>query len=380
MALVQATHFDTALDAAQGTSIAKAAATITHVTAEPAEDDVIIVNGVTFTWKTAPSGTNEIAHGASIDDSITNLAAALQASTDPAVNQATYTADLGNDRVDVEYKIAGAIGNAFTLEATYATTANVSIAGATTEAGDGTETTLTGGAETGATAYMSEDVAKASATITHATDEPIEGDTLVVNGATFTFKATPVSQYDINIETSLAAQAATTAAALEASTDPRVVLASYSAAGAVVTVLYNEPGTVGNAFTLSATLDTTAWISIAGAATVTGTGAQTTLDGGSDTIGLLSQGRLDDTFEANVATVIAMAEFVLANTVDPTSDPSEARRQRHLMKETMNRFASKIAVQVDENSDDRVADAFQAAKAALRRFNGRIRPDDTGGV
>jgi len=121
----------------------------------------------------------------------------------------------------------------------------------------------------------------ATGTITITTN-PTTGDTILVNGATVTFRSALLN--DGSIEVLIGAAAANTAtnlaAALNASTDPRVATATYSAAAAVVTVKYGnnlvygtagKKGVEGNSFTLSA--------GTAGAK-VTLTGA--TLTGGAD--------------------------------------------------------------------------------------------------
>lgn len=252
MAIAQA-NADTILDAAQGTSIAKSAGDISLTTAVPADGDTVTVNGVLITFQsTVTDPATEVDVGASIDDTVTNLAAFLQASTDPLLNVATYTADTVGDSVDIEYKVAGTVGDAFTLEATFATTGNVTINGAAAVNGDGTQTTLTGGAETGATKYMTDDV----------------------------------------------------------------------------------------------------------------------------TGGLLSESRLDDTFEANLVAAIALAEFAILTSVDPTSNFAEARRQRKMLKEALTKFAANIVTAADSSSDDRVATGNKAATSALNRFNLRVRDSE----
>lgn len=85
--------------------------------AQPAANSTITVNGVTFTFVSgAPSG-NQIQIGATLDDTITNAATALNASADPSVSVATYTADTANDELDIAHDTAGPGGNSFTLAA-----------------------------------------------------------------------------------------------------------------------------------------------------------------------------------------------------------------------------------------------------------------------
>ena len=94
--------------------------------AQPAAGSTITVNGVTFTFVTGTPAGNEIQIGATVDDTITNTASTLNASTDPSVSAATYTADTVNDRVDIVHDTPGPGGNAFTLAADAASNVTVS--------------------------------------------------------------------------------------------------------------------------------------------------------------------------------------------------------------------------------------------------------------
>lgn len=93
---------------------------------------------------------------------------------------------------------------------------------------------------------------KASGTITVSTN-PVANDTIVVNGVTFTFKASATTPLDIAIGAAANNTATNIAAVLTAYSDPRVSIAKYSVATNVVTVTYEEYGTGGNAFTLAKT-------------------------------------------------------------------------------------------------------------------------------
>ena len=92
--------------------------------------------------------------------------------------------------------------------------------------------------------------AKATGTLTIATN-PSANDTVIVNGSTFTFKATAAGADEVTLGATAAATATNLAAVLNASTDPAVAQAQYSAAAAVVTVTANGYGVAGNAFTLA---------------------------------------------------------------------------------------------------------------------------------
>lgn len=123
----------------------------------------------------------------------------------------------------------------------------------------------------------------ATGTIT-VTTNPTANDTIIVNGTTVTFKtALTGSGVEVLIGATAAATATNLAAALNASADPKIALASYSAAAAVVTVTYGnqlvydnagQKGVEGNSFTL-ATGTAAAKVTLSGA----------TLTGGTDPTG-----------------------------------------------------------------------------------------------
>lgn len=81
---------------------------------------------------------------------------------------------------------------------------------------------------------------------------PVDGDTVQVNGQTFTFKAAVSLPTDVAIGATPTTAATALAAALNASTKPLVGMASYTAAAAVITVTAKSKGPSGNAITLSA--------------------------------------------------------------------------------------------------------------------------------
>lgn len=118
----------------------------------------------------------------------------------------------------------------------------------------------------------------ATGTITVATN-PSNGDTIIVNGSTVTFKTSATAAGEVELGATASATAANLAAALNASTDPKIAAATYSAASAVVTVTYGAEaygaggvkGVEGNSFTL-ATGTAGAKVTVSGA----------TLSGGAD--------------------------------------------------------------------------------------------------
>ena len=102
--------------------------------------------------------------------------------------------------------------------------------------------------------------AVATGTVQIATN-PSTNDTVVINGAEFVFKTQATGPFEVTLGATAAGTAAALAAVLNASTDPRVSTATYSASGAIVTATYGpriiygdagQKGAEGNNFTLGA--------------------------------------------------------------------------------------------------------------------------------
>lgn len=114
-----------------------------QVATNPAANDTIVLNGITLTFKVAASSPNEVTLGATKNETAANLAAVLNASTEPALAAATYS--VATDTVSVKYGnsliystngMKGTEGNSYTLGAGTAGV-KVTLSGAT----------LTGGTE-----------------------------------------------------------------------------------------------------------------------------------------------------------------------------------------------------------------------------------------
>ena len=97
--------------------------------------ETIAVNGVTFTFVTGASTSTNVHIGATKEDTMTNLAAVLNASANASISVATYTVD--GAVLTVTYDAGGTTGNSFTL-------ANSSGTAAITRSA----ATLTGGSNT----------------------------------------------------------------------------------------------------------------------------------------------------------------------------------------------------------------------------------------
>lgn len=80
----------------------------------PANNETIAVNGVTFTFKTTVvTPATDVLRGATKEDTMTNFAAVLNASANASISVATYAAS--SDAVTITYDAGGTTGNAFTL-------------------------------------------------------------------------------------------------------------------------------------------------------------------------------------------------------------------------------------------------------------------------
>lgn len=99
-------------------------------------------------------------------------------------------------------------------------------------------------------ATMVSDGARATGSLTIAT-QPTAGQTVIVNGKTFTFKAAAAGPFDVTIGANAAGSAANLAVVLSNSADAAINAANYVAAGAVVTATYDGRGIEGNDFTLA---------------------------------------------------------------------------------------------------------------------------------
>lgn len=105
---------------------AKATGTITIAT-QPTNNQTILVNGQTFTFKTAAVAANDVLIGGTVNATAANLASVLNLSVAPAVAVAEYS--VSGAVVTVTYGIRGTEGNAFTI-ATGTAGAAVTVSGA----------------------------------------------------------------------------------------------------------------------------------------------------------------------------------------------------------------------------------------------------------
>jgi len=98
---------------------AKATGTIVF-SGQPANNDTVVVNGTTFTYKTAGSAAaiRDVNIGATQTISIANLLVVLQACTVATVAIATFAITTAATTITASYTTTGVAGNAFTLSRT----------------------------------------------------------------------------------------------------------------------------------------------------------------------------------------------------------------------------------------------------------------------
>ena len=137
----QALFYDTTSGKFAGSASGSAARGYIDFTQQPADGQNIVINAKTWTFKSSGATGLQSNIGATLADTITNLAAALNASADGGISTQTYLAD-GN-RLWVAVDAVGVAGNAFTLTA--GTTTGATASGATLAGGTAAATAVVGG-------------------------------------------------------------------------------------------------------------------------------------------------------------------------------------------------------------------------------------------
>lgn len=92
-------------------------------------------------------------------------------------------------------------------------------------------------------------------------------------------------------------------------------------------------------------------------------------------VGELAVGNLSTAFERNIASLIAMIEFTVANTADPAAAEKAAARQRKMLKEALIKMSAKIKTASSSTVDDRANVAAGVTTAVIRKWNSDNRPD-----
>lgn len=108
----------------------KATGSVTIATAVPADGDSVTVNGLAFTYRTAPALPRDVAIGATISAAAANLRDAINASVDPKVVDLSATSAVGV--VTITADTQGTWANAVTLAKVGV---NITVSGATLTGG-----------------------------------------------------------------------------------------------------------------------------------------------------------------------------------------------------------------------------------------------------
>lgn len=82
--------------------------------------------------------------------------------------------------------------------------------------------------------------------------QPVDNDTITVNGIVFTFTAAGSGANEIAIGADLATTLANAATELNGAADAELTVATYSSTATAITITYGTAGDAGNAFTLGA--------------------------------------------------------------------------------------------------------------------------------
>lgn len=203
------------------------------------EGETVRVNGVLFTFSNqatadTPSTTLPFTSNAATNAAI--LCDALNASTDAALSVATY-ARLSTV-INITYDTVGSAGNTFkladsVLPSTIATSERSSLPGAP----------------------VAGSIVASGPKLTGGEDGVEEGETIDVNGLTFTFSNQSIGDEVVAFTGILATDAAAFAAALNASVNVLISVATYTASGGRVSIQYDTFGTAGNGFDIASSSD-----------------------------------------------------------------------------------------------------------------------------
>ena len=251
----------------------KASGTIT-ISTNPSDNDTVLINGTTFTFTTAASvSPTTVTIGGSAGSTLDNLLAKLQSNTSSSVSAATYAkVGSGNTaQIVATYNEAGRGGNSFTLA--NGTGTGLTFSAAALQGGSDNSLVEGGVTSTGTVAdsiLSSLSATQASAAITFA-GTPADGNTLIVNGETITFKATLTgAANEVLVGATQAESIDNLVSVLNNSDKEAIAKASYShtAGSAILNVTYKGETTDGNSFVV-----------VDGSGTPIGT-AVTTLSGG----------------------------------------------------------------------------------------------------
>lgn len=312
----------------------------------------VIVNGITFTSASSPSGAYQFAPGASATASATNLIAKLIAATDTELTVLSFTRS--GATITITYGVTGTAGNSVTIAGTY----------------------RVGVAATGSVNLTAGNAAN--------------GNTFTINGKTYTFQ-TSLTNSDGNVliggsatasianlvaAITLGAGSGTTYAA--ATTAPSNVTGAVNGTTATVAdITATAVGTAGNSYTLakSGTNLAISGATLSGGVAISGSRSGATLSGGSAGTGnydpavIVSAARMDSPFERGMLAVIASVCGIIELSTDPTSDAEKAMRQRRVLKDLLIKLGADLPT-VGSTSDDRTTISGVVAEKVLKKLAG----------
>jgi hypothetical protein len=207
-----------------------ASGAISFGSTNPNAGDTITLNGVVWTFVLAITGPDQTLVLGSLEATLTQLASDLSGSPNPSINVANYVVSGDNTSLLITYNTAGTAGNTYTLAASVATPSGP---------------TLTGGSGTGSSGTA------ASGTVTYSAN-PTNGQTLILDGVTWTFVTSGATGNETNLGGSLAATLTQLQLDLTASGNANIQLANYAVTATVLTITYKTVGAAGNTYSLGA--------------------------------------------------------------------------------------------------------------------------------
>lgn len=199
-----------------------------HFGDNPSDTETVVINGVTWTFKSSPSGGTDVQIGVDLNTTLQTFYAQLNASENSSINVATYAHAIGSPFLTITHDTAGLTGEAFTLALGTIADAEVSAT-----------TLITNPCN--AWGYI------------RFKRNPTDGETMAMNGTTYTFKDSPTGDYQIQIGADLDTTLESTETKLNAATAAAVVLATYShsANSNDLEIQHDIAGAKGNDFTLA---------------------------------------------------------------------------------------------------------------------------------
>jgi hypothetical protein len=195
----------------------------------PSANDTVTLNGVVWTFVNSITGPQQTVIAGALSGTLASLASNLSASSDPALILASYTVDITNSNLLINYKTAGSAGNSYTLAASRATPSGATLAG-------GSGSGAAGAAATGNLLFSV---------------NPTNTQTIILDGVTWTFVTAGATGNQTNIGGNLAATLTQLQLDLTASLNANIALSNYAVTTTRLNITYKVVGTIGNSYTLA---------------------------------------------------------------------------------------------------------------------------------